>query len=86
MGTARQRGNAERCTRRVGFFEIFRHHTIHQGEMRQIDQKNVQLDHVAQAAAGGTSHRLQIIEHPPHLSLGITLDQRHGLGIERNLA
>lgn len=61
------------------------HDFIDQGKVAEIGQKDIELNNIAQIAAGGLTDGTEIFKYLINLRADITIDQGHGLWIQRNL-
>ena len=81
-----ERRYADSGTRRVGFIEVLRHDFIDDWKVAEINEEDVQLDHVGQATARGAGYCLQVVKYTRDFCLDTTLNHFHARRIERNLA
>src|SRR5690606_38807273 len=70
----------------LGRGKIAGHHLADYGKVTEIDQVDIELDHIGQRAAGCFGDRSEVVEHPRDLRLDAALDQCHGGGVQGNLA
>ncbi len=54
--------------------------------MGEIGQEDIQFDDIPKAASGGLGHGFEVVEHAADLHVHAAFDQRHGGGVQRNLA
>jgi hypothetical protein len=67
-----------------GLAEILGHRFVDLGEVGQVGQEDVELDHIGQRTAGGFGHRLEILEDANDLRVD-PVYHLHGSRIEADL-
>jgi hypothetical protein len=72
--------------RGIGFGAVERHDLVHLGEVAEIGEEDGEFHRLRERRTSRLCHRLQVLEHPPHLRLEVSAHQLHRGGVERHLA